>query len=340
VDVTALAERHVEPASTARLRALIATARAEMTASQRAAMERDHVSAGFDGAIVRELRAGVLDLETWRRHAARLSSKEPAGFDARPDALAALIAGAPERPAVASALVWQAIGSAHPALAAHVVQVIRERAELPGLRARLAADEPAGSLVDWFADRQLEDAAGWIEHVPAPEAPTLAAAIAQNEERRAGAARIAHEQIVPFLQRAASFVLALAQRGVDPLGFPLAREAELQVDLPLAQRLELAGWGRAAGRTLCLRGQLRVLRIAIAAPWPLALELINAELGHGGCGGGALLVRLAGAAPVRAATAPVMLCLPAEPIEELGPRFERWLARAYPAAVEAWRPWT
>jgi hypothetical protein len=83
-----------------------------------------------------------------------------------------------------------------------------------------------------------------------------------------------------------------------------------------------------------------VVRIAVSAPWPLRLELIAAELGVGACGGLGLLLRLHGDAPVAVERAPVLLCFPGEPTEERGPRFERWLSDAYPAATRAWQVWS
>jgi len=75
----------------------------------------------------------------------------------------------------------------------------------------------------------------------------------------------------------------------------------------------------------------------------LCRELLGVELGHGACGGLGLLLRLAGAVPTVSTTsvpAPVLLCVPSETPEERGPRFERWLSRAYPHAIQAWRAWS
>jgi hypothetical protein len=303
-------------------------------------MERWGSVRPFDAGVLFKLQPRVWDVGTLRRCIAIL---EPApatsAFDARVAALVTLIAFAPERPAVVSAIVWQWFGRELPAFAAHVLYAVRERAGLPAISHRHTADEP--STVDGFADRQLDDIARWFEHVPAPIAATLAEAVAATETQRATADRVGVAELAAFMRHSAQFFHVIAQRGLDPLGFALSRSAALVVDPSPDERLALTAWARGAGHAICPRGNLVVMRIAIDAPWACALELVAAELGSGGCGGAGLLLRLRGDVPV-APTRPqlLLLCLPGEPIEELGPRFERWLAQAYPAAVDTWRRWS
>jgi hypothetical protein len=149
------------------------------------------------------------------------------------------------------------------------------------------------------------------------------------------------EELAGFARRAAAFLVQLSAQGHDPLGFPLARDVELDVDPPLDRRIALAAWARRAGHQIGLRGQMQVLAIPVHAPWPLRLELIGAELGIGTCGGLGLFLRLdaGGTVPV-IEHAPVMLILPAEPARDRGRRFERWLSGAYLQAVNAWHRWS
>ena len=346
MDVSELVRRFVEPPSTVQVRALIGDASHGLDPEQRVAVERWSNDVPLEQGLLRALRHQELAPAAMHKHASRLARRpqDVSPLDERVGHLAHLLDFAVERPATVSAIAWHWLGASHPDLATHVVQLIRERAGLPGVRERLTADEPYSRSggdaihVAWFADRQLEDAASWLEHVPAPAADTLAAATRANEARRAQQRAIL--ELTPFLRQVASFVLHLSRRELDPLGFPLGSDAQLHVDPPLAQRLELAAWARRARRTLCLRGQLIVMPIRVEAPWPLSLEVIAAELGCGGRGFG-LIMRLRGDASVPAATmAPVFLHLPAESIEERGARFERWLSRAYPHAVDAWRAWS
>ncbi|MGE3459014.1 MAG: hypothetical protein AB7O24_28115 [Kofleriaceae bacterium] len=109
-------------------------------------------------------------------------------------------------------------------------------------------------------------------------------------------------------------------------------------DPPIDTRMEVAHWARTVGRTLCLRGQMVIMTIDVAAPWPLALEVIASELGRGISGAFGIVMRLRGhiALPATQA-APLLLCVPDESIELRGARFERWCQRAYPHAVAPWR---
>jgi hypothetical protein len=336
MDVTAL----VEPASTAAAQALFARARSRLAPSQRSAMDWWSGVRPFDAAVLRRLRDGECDLDSLRTYVAKLERTRStnAAIDPRAAELSRLLQFAAERPCVVSAIIWQWLGAQHSELAAHVVQSVRERAGLPDMSRRHTSD--VGVDVDAFADRQLEDVARWFEHVPPPEAKTLAEAITATEAQRDVADRIDIVDLATFMRQSARFFHVLSQRSLDPLGFSLAREAQLRVELPLDERLELAAWARDANHTICARGRIVVLRIAIDAPWPLALELIAADLGRGVCGGAGLLLRLSGDVTIRCASAqPLLLCLPGEPIEQLGARFERWLSRAYPAAVDVWRRW-
>jgi hypothetical protein len=341
MDVAALVGSLSEPASTRRAHALFTRARGRLSPAQRDAIERWGSLRPFDAGLLYELRHGAWDLGAVRKHIATLERARTMTSElaARGAALESLVSFARERPAVVSTIVWQWFGHKFPAFAAHVLYAVRERAGLPDMSRRHTADEPA--TVDGFADRQVEDVARWFEHVSAPTADTLADAIAATEAQRAAADRVDIAKLSTFMRQSAQFFHVISQRGLDPLGFALSRSGQIVVDPPLEERLALATWARAAKHAICPRGNLVVLRIAIDAPWPFALELIAAELGRGGSGGAGLLLRLRGdvpLAPVR--PQPLLLCLPGEPIEELGPRFERWLARAYPAAVDAWRRWS
>ncbi|MGE0867609.1 MAG: hypothetical protein AB7P03_03545 [Kofleriaceae bacterium] len=346
MDVTTLQE----PTVTDRARRLLANARAQLTAAQLSAMERWNTDVPFDAGVLNKLHNGPYTFAWLRVHASKLSwrPREDMRFDERLSDLGALLDAGAERPVVASAIAWDWLGKDYPELASHVIRVIRDRAGLPGLRRRIAAGEPFGGgpeqlHVTWFADRQLEDLAQWIEHVPAPTGDTLVATAAAVEAQRASAERVSSTELAAFMRETARFLLHISERAVDPLGFPLAREAQLDSNPSPEQRHELAIWARRQGHAICLRGELMIMRIAVQSPWPLRLELIAAELGRGSCGGAGLLLRLAGdhalgqVAPV---PVPVLLCLRDEPIAERGPRFERWLSVAYPQAVDAWRPWS
>jgi hypothetical protein len=362
--VTAPVERVAEPVATERLRALLAGARERLTASQRAAIAMWDESRPLDRPTSTALRFGPVDRATLRRLAADLVKRRRAPSRAAPEAaaggapgdrfgeVARLLDGAAARPAVASALLWSWLAERDGGVfAAHLVQRVRELAGLPGYRRQIAADDerwrPSNSvaaLTDAFADRQIEDACAWMEHVPAPlaaaEAAPLARQQAEIERMRAMAPRESAAEFAPFAQLAATFVVQLSARRLDPLGFPLGRDVELDRDPAVERRIEIAAWARQAGRLVSARGAMFVVRIAVRAPWPLRLELIAAELGVGACGGLGMVLRLAGDAPVAAEHAPVLLCFPGEPPEERGPRFERWLSDAYPAATRAWRAWS
>ncbi|MGE0546745.1 MAG: hypothetical protein AB7O24_10250 [Kofleriaceae bacterium] len=346
MDVT----RFAEPTATQRAREFLAGARARLTAAQRAAMERWNEDAPFDAGVLHGLHNGPYTFAWLKAHASKLSwrAREDRRFDDRLAGLGPLIEASAQRPVVTSAIAWEWLGKDYPELASHVIRVIRDRAGLPGLRRRIVVDEPFGRApgqlqLTWFADRQLEDLAQWIEHVPAPEAATLVAMAEAIDAQRASADRVSSTELAAFMRETARFFIHVSQHGLDPLGFPLAREAQLDVNPSAEQRHEVATWARRAGHAICLRGELAIMRIAVQAPWSLRLELIAAELGRGLCGGAGLLVRLVGDHPlgrVAPVPAPVLLCLRDEPIAERGPRFERWLSVAYPQAADAWRAWS
>lgn len=340
MDVTAMVAR--EPASSARLQRWLEAVRTRLAPAQLAAMERWGNTAPFDASAQQAFRHAQLDLATLRkvaRHVGRAPS-DRVELAERASQVQRVFETAREQPAVASALVWHWLGEAEPQLASNLVHAIRERAGLPGLRRRLEnTDAPTAVDVTWFADRQVEDAATWIEHIPPPHAATLASSIVAVEAQRAAvAAPIA--ELAPFLHRVATFLVLLSTRALDPLGFNVSREVSLVIDPPLAQRLELASWARSVRRTPCLRGQMILMKLAVDAPWPLEIEVIACELGRGASGAFGLMMRLRGdVALPPGPQAPVLLCVPGESIEERGARFERWSQHAYPLAVAAWRAW-
>lgn len=347
MDVIALAARLPEPAVTARLRAFLDDARSRLAEDQRAATEGWARTGPFEDVVLHRFRQGHFDPTELAHQSKRIADDDHAkDLGERSGLVAQLLGHAVAKPAVTSALVWECIGARDPALASHVVQFVRERAGLPGLRRRITAGEPQslgsdhGPHLGWFADRQCEDMASWIEAVPAPTCNTLDAARTALRAQRDHARRIPRTELAAFLPQAARFISALSTQRLDPLGFPFGKDAQLVVDPALELRLEVAAWARQVGHQICVPGELVIARLPVTAPWPLHLELIAAELGRGACGGGGLLLRLCGARAIESPTrAPVMLCLPDEALEERGARFERWMSIAYPHAVDTWRPW-
>lgn len=340
MDVGRILASIVEPATSTGLLRWVDSVRARLVPHQRVAMDRWFHDSPFDSSAQQAFRAGQLDTTALAFYAKQLGGSNRADVSLENAAsIARVFAVAHERPALASTLVWHLLGSGHPELASNLIQAIRERARLPGMRRRIEkAELPAKPELSWFDDRQIEDAAEWAEHIPVPPASTLVEAISLVEAQRAAAsAHIA--TLVPFVQRIASFLLTLSRSSLDPLGFALSTNAQLAADPPLARRTEVAAWGRSVGRTLCLRGQMMIMSIDVAAAWPLALEVITSELGRGATGGLGIVMRLRGDAPLppQQRPAPVLLCVPGEGIDVLGARFERWSQRAYPHAVDAWR---
>ncbi|MGE0551726.1 MAG: hypothetical protein AB7R00_32050 [Kofleriaceae bacterium] len=244
-----------------------------------------------------------------------------------------------------SAILWRLLGTDNSLLASHLIQIIRERAELPALRRVIESSEPTRiegvPQVAWFADRQLEDACAWMENVPPRAAGTLLEIEEGLARNREWAGRVQVLPQVPFVKRAASLFLHLAARGLDPLGYELGSDAQIDVDPPMDQRIEIAQWARGAGHHICLRGHMLTLTIPVKASAPSALQLIASEPGVGICGGLMWLLRLRGPLCVPSlSSAPAMLWLPEESIDERGARFERWLNNAYPRATSAWRAWS
>jgi hypothetical protein len=357
VDVNELVRRLVEPASTARIRALVARVTAEMTPAQRYEMGVWNEMRPFDRTTLKSIRTELHDGAKLRAAAHAFtrdySGRTPAGnAGALFDALPVLFAAAVEKPAAASALLWLWFGAYDVDFASHLIHVVRDRAGLPGLHERLRVDDPffvtvgrdLPALAQRFADRQLDDACAWLEDLPAPYGPdepsTLAAQRAASEAQRDGAPRIPDDELAGFAQRAATYLVQASMRGLDPIGFPLSREVQLDTDPALDRRIDIAAWARRAGPRISPRGRMFVVSIAIDAPWPVRLELILAEVGHGQGGVTGALLRLdAGGTIAVMDKATVLPCLAGEPVQERGQRFERWLPGAYHEATEAWRAW-
>jgi hypothetical protein len=349
LDVNALVARLAEPEATARLRTLVAVARERFSAAQRSAMTVWEHAGAFDAVGLTLLRTGPIDVASvraqLRHHAAR---RGEAPSEGELDAVPWLLSQASAKPAVVSALLWSQLRGIDPRFRSHLLQFVCERAGVPRLRRRVTEAELVASgdlpaMVAWFGDRIVEDACTWIEQAPPPldDEATLAAQAAAVEAARAGAQRIEIQELAGFAQRAAAFLVHLSVRGLDPLGFPLGREVQLEQDPPLPRRLEIAGWAQRSGHLVALRGRMFVIGIPVHAPWPLRLELLAVELGRGACGGLGLLLRLHGGGGIAVTeAAPVLLCFPGEPPEERGPRFERWLSAAYPQAAQQWQAWS
>lgn len=341
MDVDRILASAFEPSTSRRLQVWVKGAQARLSPEQRTATERWVSTAPFEAGAMQALRTRQLDARYLRALAERLERRrltKEERFAERAAPIARLFDLAPERPILASTLVWHSLGATAPKLASALIHVFRERAGLPGLRRSLDPKQlPARPDSTWFEDRQFEDAAEWAEYIPAPRGSTLAEAITRVEQQRTTTGATITE-LVPFIQRTASFLQSLSRRSIDPIGFALAQQASLIGDPPLAKRFEVASWGRTVGRTLCLRGQMMIMTIAVQAPWPLAVEVIASELGRGVTGAFGILMRLRGEMALPSTLpAPVMLCLPGEEIEQRGARFERWSQRAYPHAVDAWR---
>ncbi|HSR97490.1 MAG TPA: hypothetical protein VLM79_10590 [Kofleriaceae bacterium] len=352
--------RIAEPIATERLRGLLAGARERLTESQRRAMEAHEEQLPLDRATRTGLQIGPIEPARLRALAADLAKRRklPAPqADHVFDRVPGVLAHAAAHPVAVSAVLWSWLAPRHGGdFAVLLVQRVRELASLPGLQRRLEASDPAlqrandmPGLVTALLDRQLDDACAWMEHVPPPlPAPTVAGDPASLSRQRAAIedmrARAPHETVADFAafaRLAATFLVQLSARGLDPLGFSLGRDIQLDADPPVDRRLEIAAWALQAGRSLSPRGQMLVVAIPVAAPWPLRLELVAGELGRGACGGLGMVLRLVGEAPVvMTERAPMLLCFPGELPEERGPRFERWLSEAYPAAMRAWQAWS
>lgn len=334
-----------EPAVTARLRAILEAAHTRLSEQQRRWVGEWNRPIALDAAVLLRLRESV-DAGLLARSAKRLAYR--AQRIAQPvmhaENIGSLMQHAAERPAAVSAVLWRWIGLNNDLLASHLIQIVRERAGLPSLRRVITpAEMPAVAELQltWFADRQLEDAARWMENVPPPTTGTLVEISDTLARERERAPRISIGSIVPFVKRAASLFLHLSTRGLDPLGFVVGSDAQLDIEPTMEQRLELTRWARGAGRAICTRGAMMTLTIPIQASAPHALQLIGAELGTGVCGGLMFLLRLLGPVSMPSLSpAPPLLCLPDDSLDERGARFERWLSSAYPHATSAWRAWS
>jgi hypothetical protein len=356
VDLSALADTLPEPGVTAHLKRLLEETQKSLTPWQaQAAAIRRHGS--LEPRTLATIRHGWADAKALYAAAEELAHRRGDDFPSNAmqtlEAVQPILARAHRKPAVTSAVVWCAIGEAHERFAQHVVELIRELAQLPSLRRpleteRFSRDTTAvRELVVALAERQAEDASTWLEEIPAPFGPesgaTLFAQSTRIEELRSEAKRLTTPDFMTFAQRAATFLVQISTRRLDPLGFPLAREVELVHDPKLDHREQIVAWARRAGHRLSLRGRMLVLQIAVESPWPLRLELIAADIGSGQSGATALLLRLAGEAgpwPPTSARAPVLLLFAGESPEERGRRFEGWLPDAYARACADWRPWS
>jgi hypothetical protein len=292
-------------------------------------------------------------VERLRDRAARFAMAAGRTYQARDriDDVVAAIGQAPLKPALVSALVWLAVGPRDEELGSHLIQVIRDRAGLPRITSPVrsadvaAAGEKLSSLMAWFCDRQVADTCARIEAVPVPFGPddssTLSSQMAAIARARETTPRVTPTIVAGFARRAAAFLVELSARKLDPLGFALSREVQLEADPPIARRVEIAAWARRAGHLISPPGTMVVLGIAIQAPWSWRLEVVAAEPGHGASGCVALLLRLVSEQrpPPPMARVPALLLVPDEPDDERGARFERWLAIAYPQATSEWRAW-
>lgn len=353
MDVKELLEKLVEPAITGRVREVLARVDSRLTPSQHDELLRWEDAVPHAADTVNAVRKDVEDPERLRQRAARFAAaagkRSSSAVEQRVAEVPVAMAYAASKPAVASAIVWMQIGALDEELASHVVQVIRERAGLPRITTKLTgADVGSGhtlpNLVATFADRQVADACARIEAVTVPidtdERVTLTAHIAAIEGARQTSPRVAPAVFATFARRAAAFLVELSTRKLDPVGFPLSREVELDSDPSLARRVEIAARAWRAGHVVSPRGALLVLGIPIQSPWPWRLELIAAEPGHGASGCLALLLRIVGeGTPPSTSRASALLLVPDEPGAERGARFERWLAIAYTHATAEWRPW-
>jgi hypothetical protein len=354
MDVRALAETLVEPPVTARVRDLLARLESRVTPAQREELLRWDDAVPHAADTVNAVRNDVDDVERLRARAARFAvaagKRSAQALEARIGDVPFVISQASAKPAVASAIVWTLVGLHDEDLASHLVQILRERAGLTRLTARVRGDDlgeaaaKLPSLVAWFADRQVADACAWIEAIPVPfgpdDAATLDTQLSAIDQARQTAPRLTPALFAAFARRAATFFVELSTRNLDPLGFPLSRDVELETEPSRQRRVEIAAWAWRAGHVVAPRGTLAVLGIPIQAPWPWRLELIAAEPGHGASGCLALLLRIVGQGPPPSRSrAPALLFVPDEPDAERGGRFERWLAIAYTQATAEWRPW-
>lgn len=261
MDVAAALEVLDEPPETLLVGALIGAARARLDTAQVAAMDYWFNAVPFETAVLDGLREGAWEVAALRRYTALVAhDHRPSALeDPRLAALPAVFAAGRAKPCVASALIWKWLGNEAPELATYAIHVVRERAGLPGLRARIGTGEPESAqansalAVSWFGDQLTSDAAAWLAVVPPPTATTLHAAVAAIEMQRAAAPRISSAELAGFLRQAASILLTTSIRGLDPLGFVLGREAQLVTAFEEDARVALAHWARLAGHVICAR---------------------------------------------------------------------------------------
>jgi hypothetical protein len=325
MDVKSLTQALVEPAITARVRDLLARLDSRATPAQREELLRWDDAVPHAADTVNAVRNDVDDAERLRARVARFAvaaGKRPSqALESRIADVPFVISQALAKPAVASAIVWTLVGSHDEDFASHLIQILRERAGLTRLTARVRGEDLADagaklpSLVAWFADRQVADACAWLEAVPVafgPEdAATLERQLSAIGEARQTTPRLPPALFAAFARRAAAFFVELSARNLDPLGFPLSRDVELETEPSLKRRVEIAAWAWRAGHVVAPRGTLAVLGIPIHAPWPWRLELIAVEPGHGASGCLALLLRIVGEGPPTSTSrAPALLFVP------------------------------
>lgn len=356
MDVKALLQTYSEPAMTARVRELLDRIETGLTPSQRENMALwddfvPHVAETLNG-----VRADVESPHRLRERARRfaVAAGIPSGaFDDRIGDVCLTVADAATKPAVASSVIWLCVGNLDQDFASQLVQIIRERSGMARLTSAIrneelnaaAVTDKLPSLIAFFGDRQIADACLRLESISAPfgaeDRSTLndqAVAIARG--RQDAQPRVAPALFAAFARRVAAFVVELSARKLDPLGYPLSRDVQLEGELSLARRVEIAAWARRAGHVMSPSAALLVLGIPIEAPWPWRLELIAGEPGYGASGCLGLLLRIVGeGTPPSNGRAPAFLLVPDEPDAERGARFERWLASAYTHATAGWRPW-
>ncbi len=355
MDVKTLFQAHGEPAMTGRLRELLERVEARLTSAQRENMARWDDTVPHAAESINGVRNDVESPDRLRERARRFASAAgiPSGaFDDRIGDLCRIVADAPTKPAVASSIIWLLLGNLDQEFASHLVQVIRERSGLPRLTSPIrnqdlvaaAVTDKLPSLIGFFSDRQVADSGERIESISAPfgadDASTLNDQVVAIARVREAQPRVAPALFAAFARRAAAFLVELSTRQLDPVGFPLSREVQLEGEPSSARRVEIAAWARRVGHVVSPSGALLVLGIPIQAPWPWRLELIAGEPGHGASGCLSVLLRIVGdGTPPSSGRVPAFLLVNDEPDAERGSRFERWLAIAFPYATAEWRPW-
>ena len=355
MDVKALLQTAAEPAMTGRVRELLDRVETRLTPFQRESLALwddfvPHAAEKLNG-----LRADVESPDRLRERARRFAVAAgipSSAFDQRIDDLCLIVADGATKPAVASSIIWLLLGNLDQEFASLLVQMIRERSGMARLTSPIRNEDliAAGvtdklpSLIGFFSDRQVADACLRIESISAPfgvdDVSTLKDQVGVIARVREAEPRVPAALFAAFARRVAAFVVELSARNLDPLGYPLSREVQLEGELSLERRVEIAAWARRAGHAVSPSAAMLVLGIPIQAPWPWRLQLIAGEPGHGVSGCLSLLLRIvAHGTPPSTGRAPAFLLVPDEPDAERGARFERWLAIAYTHATAEWRPW-